>query len=136
MDSWGKSRKASSYPYSQTEKYICICNQSQEAGPSIKDDFSRSQPFLPLPRPWDREGIYGSYLYLLLTWLVSFLQVEACQGFSYIGKMIDRDTLKVIKCSLGLWWVKAGDLDVRGEKGMCDRSGCQGLHHVGPSGLH
>ena len=27
--------------------------------------------------------------------------------------MIERDTLKVIKCSLGLWRVKAGDLEMR-----------------------
>lgn len=115
---------------------MCICNQSQEAGPSTKDDFSRSQTFLPLLRPWDREGIHGSCLYLLLTLLAPFLQVKACPGFSYIGKMVERDTLKVIRCPLGLRQAKAVDLDVRDEKGLCDRSGCQGLHRMGPLGLH
>lgn len=67
------------------------------------------------------EGIHGSCLYLLLTLLVPFLQIEACPGFSYIGKMVERDTLKVIRYPLGLWPVKAGDLDVRDEKGLTDQ---------------
>lgn len=82
------------------------------------------------------EGIHSSCLYLLLTLLVPFLQIKACPGFSYIGKMVERDTLKVIRCPLDLWQVKAGDLDVRDEKGLCDRSGCQGLHHVRRLGLY
>lgn len=50
--------------------------------------------------------------------------------------MVERDTLKVIRCPLGLRQAKAVDLDVRDEKGLCDRSGCQGLHRMGPLGLH